>query len=60
MSEIKIDFNKIVKNNPKVNASDLDRNLKLIREVERNGVNCGPNYKLTSPYSRLNETSKKK
>lgn len=50
--KLKIDIDKIIKNNPNVDASDLCRNLKVIREVQENGVNVGPNYNLGSPYSR--------
>lgn len=65
MSETKkeIDINSIIKSNPKVNESDLARNLKMINELQKNGVNFGPDYNLGSPYSRpysrSNEASKK-
>lgn len=58
-----ININSIIKNNPKVNESDLARNLKMINELQKNGVNFGPDYNLSSPYSRpysrSNRTPKK-
>ena len=61
--KIEIDINTIIKNNSKVNESDLARNLKMISELQKNGVNVGPDYNLGSPfsrpYSRSNKTPKK-
>lgn len=52
-----IDINKIVKNNQNVSPSDLARNLKVIGELQKNGVNVGPDYRLGSPYSRPDRRS---
>ena len=49
-----ININKIIKSNSNVNASQLADNLKMIGELQKNGINVGPNYSLSSPYSRPN------
>ena len=49
-----IDIDTIMRNNPNVNVSDLARNLELINELQKNGVDMGPNYNLESPFSRPN------
>ena len=49
-----IDVGTILNNNPNVNASDLARNLELLDELQKNGVDIGPNYNLESPFARPN------
>lgn len=46
------DISMIIKNNPKVDVATLNENLRLLRELKKNGLNIGPNYNLGSPYSR--------
>jgi hypothetical protein len=52
MKEKKINIDKILRNNRKVNSTDLARNLKALGELKKNGVNIGPDYQLGSPFSR--------
>lgn len=47
-----IDIDSILKNNPDVDVSELVRNLASLDELQKNGVDVGPNYNLGSPYSR--------
>ena len=53
MSKIgKTNINKIVKENPRVDSDELLRNIKILQDLERTGINLGPNYNLGSPYAR--------
>jgi hypothetical protein len=53
-TNINKDRNKIIKNNSKVSASELSRNLDILEKLKENGINVGPNYNLSSPYARPN------
>ncbi len=50
--ELYIDLDKIIEDNPSIDAAKLQRNLEMIGEVKKAGVKVGPNYTLESPFSR--------
>lgn len=52
MNQENIDIDKIIRNNRKVNPSDLAKNLKTLGELHKQGINIGPDYQLGSPFSR--------
>ena len=52
MKQNNINIEKIVQNNRKVSSSDLVKNLKALGELQKQGVNIGPDYQLGSPFSR--------
>ncbi|MBN2210796.1 MAG: hypothetical protein JW709_05305 [Sedimentisphaerales bacterium] len=52
METRKINIAKILKENKKIKPSELAKNLKILGELQKNGVNIGPDYQLGSPYSR--------
>ena len=57
----KFNIDKIVKQNPAVDAEELARNLEIIEELRKRGIKVGPNYNLGSPFLRpqpQNETEK--
>jgi hypothetical protein len=47
-----IDFNKIIGNNPNINQQELADGLNSIGDLNKHGVNTGPDYNLGSPYTR--------
>jgi len=49
---IKIDLNKLIGRNPKINSQELARALQILGELQKEGVNIGPNYNLGSPFSQ--------
>lgn len=49
---IKIDLNKLIEKNPKIDSQELAHTLKVLGELQKQGVNIGPNYNLGSPFSR--------
>ncbi len=49
---VKIELNKIIEKNLNIDAKEVSRVLKLLLELEKQGVNTGSNYNLTSPFSR--------
>ena len=48
----RINIDKIIKKNPAVDAEELQRNIKMLQDLEQAGINLGPNYNLGSPYAR--------
>lgn len=48
----KLDIQKILNTNPKIDPAQLQRNLDAIEALRKNGVIVGPNYRLASPYTR--------
>lgn len=51
MKQKNINIEKIIQNNRKVSPSDLVKNLKALGELQKQGVNIGPDYQLGSPFS---------
>ncbi len=49
---IKIDFNKLTEKNPKIDSQELARVLQILGELQKQGINIGPNYNLGSPFSQ--------
>ena len=52
MKQRDINIEKIIQDNRKVNSSDLAKNLKVLGELQKQGINIGPDYQLGSPFSR--------
>ena len=48
---IKIDLDNLIRKNPKINSQEFADALKMIGELQKQGVNIGPNYNLGSPFS---------
>lgn len=48
----RINIDKIIKENPAVDARELQRNIKMLQDLKQAGINVGPNYNLGSPYAR--------
>ena len=49
----RININKIIKKNSAVDVKELQRNIKMLQELEQAGIiDLGPNYNLGSPYAR--------
>ena len=57
-TKTKIDLDKLVKNNPKVDLNQLTRTLQMLEELKKQGINVGPNYNLGSPFSRPDPRNK--
>lgn len=49
---IKIDLDDITRKNPKINSQEFADALKMIGELQKQGVTIGPNYNLGSPFSQ--------
>ena len=58
-TSIKIDLNKLIEKNPKIDSKELARVLKMLGELQEQGVNIGPNYNLGSPFSQPEPHSSK-
>jgi hypothetical protein len=56
---IKINLEKIVEKNPNIDSRELARALQMLRELQQQGVNIGPNYNLGSPFSQPEPNSSK-
>jgi len=54
---VKIDLNELSKKNPKIDTKHLAHTLKILGELQKHGVNIGPNYNLDSPFSQPQPTS---
>lgn len=48
----RINIDKIIKENPAVDARELQRNIKMLQDLKQAGINVGPDYNLGSPYAR--------
>jgi hypothetical protein len=49
---VKIEFDKLIEKNPNIDAKEVSNVLKLLIELEKQGVNTGSRYNLASPFSR--------
>lgn len=49
---IKIDLNKLTEKNPKIDTQQLAHALRILGELQKHGINIGPNYNLGSPFSQ--------
>jgi len=56
---IKINLDKLIKKNPKIDSRKLARVLQILGELQKQGVNIGPNYNLGSPFSQPEPHSSK-
>lgn len=58
MKEKKLNIDKILQNNRKINPAHLAKNLKVLGKLHKKGVNIGPDYQLGSPYAHPRPRSK--
>lgn len=52
MKRKNINIEKIIQDNRKVNPKDLEKNLKALGELQKQGVDTGPDYQLVSPFEQ--------
>jgi len=50
--KIQLDIEKLIAKNPSVDVEELARNLEVLQELQKKGIKIGPNYNLSSPFSR--------
>ena len=48
---IKINLDELIGKNPKIDSQELARALQILGELQKQGINIGPNYNLGSPFS---------
>jgi hypothetical protein len=56
----KINLDKLIGNNPKIDSQELARALQILGELRKQGINIGPNYNLGSPFSTGPHSNKSK
>jgi len=48
----KINLDELIEKNPKIDSQQLANTLKILGDLQKQGVNIGPNYNLGSPFSQ--------